>query len=133
MKTRIRTNCNIRSLLAASVFCGGFGAPILAIAEDAPLSNVADPSVYKVLDENELFRVVLATWQPGQRDAYHSHPANAAYRLGDCKVRVYGPGNKVMVERDAKAGTVNLQKPISSHSLENLSSHVCQVLIVERK
>ena len=133
MKTRINTNCSIKTLLAAGIVCGGLGIPVLATADDAPLSYVADPGVYKLLAENELFRVVLATWKPGQRDTYHSHSANAAYRLGDCKVRVYGPDGKVTREGEAKAGTVNLQTPISSHSLENISSHECQVLIVERK
>ena len=76
---------------------------------------------------------MLATWKPGQRDTYHSHPANAVYRLGDCKVRIYGPGDKVMRDSDLEAGTVNLQAPIASHSLDNIGSTVCQNLIVERK
>jgi hypothetical protein len=133
MKIRMNTNCNIKTLLAAGIIFGGLCVPVLATADDAPLSYVADPGVYKLLAENELFRVVLATWKPGQRDTYHSHSANAAYRLGDCKVRVYGPDGKVTREAEAKAGTVNLQAPIPSHSLQNISSHECQVLIVERK
>lgn len=129
----MNTNRKIKTLAAAAFLCGGVGVPAMVAAGDAPLSYVASPDVYKVLAENELFRVVLATWQPGQRDIQHSHPANAAYRLNDCKVRVYGADGKVETERDAKAGGVNLQKPIASHSLENLGTSVCQVLIVERK
>ena len=116
------------SILVLAV-CGQSGA----FAQDVPLSSAASPEVYKILAENELFRVVLATWQPGQRDAYHSHPANAAYRLTDCKNRAYGPGDKILREGEAKAGSVNLQAPISSHSIQNISTSVCQVLIVERK
>jgi len=133
MKIRMNTNRNIKTLLAAGILCGGLGVPILATADDVPLSYVADPTVYKLLAENELFRVVLATWKPGQRDTYHSHSANAAYRLGDCKVRAYGPDGKMTFEGDTKAGTVNLQKQIPSHSVENISPKECQVLIVERK
>jgi hypothetical protein len=133
MKIRMNTNRNINTLLAAGIVCGGLGVPLSATAADAPLSYVADPGVYKLLAEDELFRVVLATWKPGQRDTYHSHSANAAYRLGDCKVRADGPDGKVTFEGEVKAGTVNLQKPIASHSLENISSKECQVLIVERK
>ena len=124
---------NIRGLITASVVCGGFGIPGIVSAADSPLSFVADPSVYKVIGEDELFRVVLATWKPGQRDKAHSHPANVAYRLGDCKIRVYGPDGKMTSESEPKAGSVNLQKPIPAHSLENISSKECQVLIVERK
>src|SRR4051794_40606952 len=42
--------------------------PLAASAQNAPLSYVANPGVYKVLAENDQFRVVLATWKPGQRD-----------------------------------------------------------------
>ena len=125
--------CNIGNLIFASMVCGGLGVPTIVAAADSPLSFVADPSVYKVIAENDLFRVVLATWKPGQRDIAHSHPANAAYRLGDCKVRVYGPDGKMTAEAEPKAGAINLQNPIASHSLENISSKECQVLIVERK
>ena len=80
-----------------------------------------------------MFRVVLATWKPGRRDVFHSHPANAAYRLNDCNMRVYGPDDKVQSEGARPAGTVNLQAPVPGHSLENRGNADCQVLIVERK
>ena len=100
---------------------------------DVPLSHVAEPGVYKVIAENDKFRVVLATWQPGQRDAYHSHPANAAYRLTDCKNKVFKPDGTVTRGGEVKAGTVILQESVASHSFQNDSDKVCQTLIVERK
>ena len=120
-------------LIAASIVRGGLGVPAMVAAADSPLSFVADPSVYRVIGEDELFRVVLATWKPGQPDIAHSHPANVAYRLGDCKIHVYGPDGKMVGESEPKAGAVNLQKPIAFYSSENISSEKCQVLIVERK
>lgn len=124
-------NRKIGFLIAATLACGG--AAGIAMAADVPLSHVADPAVYKVIAENDLFRVVLATWKPGQRDVPHSHPANAAYRLVDCYMRNYGPDNKVQSEGERLAGTVALQKPVPNHSLENIGKSDCQVLIVERK
>jgi beta-alanine degradation protein BauB len=121
------------ALVASSIVCGASLLPVLSCAQDAPPSHVADPGVYKVLAENEQFRVVLATWKPGQRDVYHSHPANAVYRLTDCDVRAFGPDNRVVGSSQPKAGTVNLQAPIPSHSLENVGSAMCQMVIVERK
>lgn len=123
----------ISVLLGASLVCGGLTLSPMATAETAPLSNVASPEIYKVLAENELFRVVLATWQPGQRDVQHSHPANAVYRLTDCKNKVYRPDGSIAREGELKAGTVGLQKPIESHSYQNVGDKVCQVVIVERK
>ena len=109
------------------------GMPVASLADDVPLSNVAEPGVYKVLAENDQFRVVLATWKPGQRDAFHSHPANAAYRLTDCKNKVYLPDGSTARGGEVKAGTVLLQKPVASHSFENVSDKECQTLIVELK
>jgi len=126
-------NMSKRCLLAG--LCSGtlLGAAFTAVAEDAPLSVHANPEIYKVLAENDEFRVVLATWKPGQRDTWHSHPANASYRLTDCKNKVYLPDGSVARGGEVKAGSVILQKPVVSHSFENVSDKECQSLIVERK
>lgn len=120
------------AVAAAMVFCS-LAIPVISQAEEAPPAHIADPEVYEVLAENDQFRVVRATWKPGQRDAYHSHPANAAYRLTDCKNKVYRPDGSIAREGEPEAGSVKLQNPIASHSFENVSDHECQTLIVERK
>jgi beta-alanine degradation protein BauB len=122
-----------KTAIVGVVAAMAMGLPVASIADDAPLSNVAEPGVYKVLAENDQFRVVLATWKPGQRDAFHSHPANAAYRLTDCKNKVYLPDGSTARGGEVKAGTVILQKAIASHSFENVSDKECQSLIVELK
>ena len=104
-----------------------------ARAEEVPLSHVADPNVYSLIAENENFRVIVATWQPGQQDAFHSHPANAAYRLTDCKNRILKGDGSIAREGDVKAGSVVLQDPVAGHSFKNMSDQVCQTLIVESK
>lgn len=123
----------LRKNTAVAIASIALGLPLASFADDAPLSTVAEPGVYKILAENDQFRVVLATWQPGQRDAYHSHPANAAYRITDCKNRLFKPDGTIAREGEVKAGSVVLQNPIQSHSFENVSDKVCQILIVERK
>jgi hypothetical protein len=117
----------------AAVITGLFVAYAPAHAQDAPLSHVATPGVYKVLQENEQFRVVLATWKPGQRDEFHSHPANSTYALTPCHARLYGPDGKVLGEAERQAGSATLQPHIASHSFENIGPNECQILIVERK
>ena len=131
MLTRSRMNKNVMMGLLTSVAL--FSVSTLSRSADVPLSHVAEPGVYKVIAENDKFRVILATWQPGQRDAYHSHPANAAYRLTDCKNKVFKPDGAVARGGEVKAGTVILQEPVASHSFQNDSDKVCQTLIVERK
>ena len=104
-----------------------------ASAEEVPLSHVADPDVYDVIAESETFRVIVATWQPGQQDAFHSHPANAAYRLTDCRNRILKLDGSIAREGEVKAGSVVLQNPVPGHSFKNMSDEVCQTLIVESK
>lgn len=108
--------------------CGQSGA----FAQSAPLSHTASPEVYKVLAENEQFRVVLATWQPGQRDADHSHPPIAVYNISGCKVRVHTANGRI-IEGDLPPGRVTLHPAIASHSFENADTKECRTLIVERK
>src|SRR5688500_356049 len=72
--------------------------PLAASAQNAPLSHIANPSIYKVLAENDQFRVALGTWKAGQRDEFHSHPAHVTYALNECTLRLYGPDNKVVFE-----------------------------------
>lgn len=123
-----------RSSVAASYFVGiVLAAPFATMAADAPLSYKASPEIYKLLAENDQFRVILATWKPGQRDAQHSHSAATAYRLTGCKSRIFGPDGKVLSEGEAKAGSVVLNNAIVSHSLENIGTTDCQTLLVERK
>jgi hypothetical protein len=104
-----------------------------AAAQETPLSYQASPAVYTLLAEDANFRVILATWQPGQKDVQHSHSASVAYRLTDCAARSYGGDGKVLGEGAAKAGSVILQDKIGSHSLENVGAAECKVLLVERK
>lgn len=104
-----------------------------AHAEDkAPLSYVAAPETYKLLDENAQFRVIMQNSKPGHRDAWHSHSALAVYRLSDCSSRIYEPDGKYK-DGNAKEGHVAFLPAVSSHSFENTGKTDCKALIVEQK
>lgn len=62
-----------------------------AHAQTLPRSFVASPEIYKVLAQNDQYKVIAVTWKPGQKDALHAHPANAVYYLTDCSLRIYAP------------------------------------------
>ena len=72
-------------LLAA----GGLGLSGQAIAQGQPRSFEASPDVYKVIAQNDTYKVIEVTWKPGQRDQMHSHPASAVYYLTDCTCLLY--------------------------------------------
>ena len=76
----------------AGALCGALlGITVPAMAEDAPRSYEASPDIYKVIAQNGPIHVIMATWKPGQRDAWHSHPAAGVYFLTDCQSYVYLP------------------------------------------
>lgn len=130
----MKTTRRLGNTIWIGVACAMSGLSTGALADgDAPLSYKADPAVYKLLGENETFRVVLATWKPGQRDAYHSHSEQVAYRLTDCHGRMYKADGSVGGEGSPKAGSIAFRKPVTSHSVQNTGTTECRVLIVERK
>ena len=106
---------------------------VQVMAGDVEPSYKADPAVYKVIAENEHFRVIISTWKPGQRDAMHSHEGPlAGYRLTDCNLKVYTPDGKSKA-REAKAGEALFNPVIAAHSVENVGASECKLVIVEKK
>jgi quercetin dioxygenase-like cupin family protein len=91
---------------------------------------VASPDIYKVIAQNEQYKVISVTWKPGQKDVLHSHPANAVYYLTDCNLRIHAPDGS---SRDAqpKAGAAVVQAPIPGHVLENVGSADCRLVMFE--
>ena len=68
---------------------------LTAVAQNAPPPYQADPDVYKVIFEDQNFRVILSTRKKGVRDKDHSHAiSSVAYLLTDCINRVYTPDGK---------------------------------------
>jgi hypothetical protein len=108
-----------------------FGVPH-ASAEDAPRSYVASPDVYKVIADDGKTKVIMATWPPGKRDNWHSHPPTGVYRLTDCDSRTYTPDGK-FTDSSRKAGSAIVQAAIPSHSFENRGTTECRTIIVERE
>jgi len=117
--------------LGAAVFlCAGASA---AMAQSAPPSYQADPDVYKVIFEDQNFRVIAATWKKGVHDKPHSHLVpSVAYFLTDCMSRIYEPDGKTR-ESNTKAGAAHAVPITQSHSAENIGPADCSVVFVERK
>jgi hypothetical protein len=122
----------VRFVTAIALALGTIGATGWAMAQGVPHSLVASPEIYKLIAENEQYRVIEVTWKPGQRDQFHAHPASAVYYLTDCNLRGYGP-NGVLGQRENKAGTAIVQAPIPSHSIENFGQSVCKLIMFEPK
>jgi hypothetical protein len=104
-----------------------------AIAQEVQPTYKADPSVYKVIFENENFRVIEARKAKGQRDKAHSHPVpSIVYFLTDCNEKLAGANGQTR-NASNKAGTVQAPPTIKSHTSENVGASECHQIFVERK
>jgi hypothetical protein len=105
------------------------------MAEDAPPTYKGDPGVYKLIFEDQNFRVIEAIRNKGVHDKLHSHPSpSVLYFLTDCLDQLYdGSGKPVGKPTLAKAGTVRAVPVVHAHSAENVGQNDCHQIFVERK
>jgi len=124
-----------KASVLALVFASGcvLAAHHSALAQQAPRAPVASPNIYRVVAENEQYRIIEATWKPGQRDGWHSHGApSAGYNVTDCTVRLHMPDGKV-TDITSKAGEGRIGPQVVSHSLENVGKADCRLILFEPK
>lgn len=108
-------------------------ASFAAVAQNAPPSYQGDPDVYKVIFEDQNFRVIAATRKKGVHDKVHGHPVpSAIYFVDDCTTKQYAADGKT-AEATVKAGTAFAVPIIASHSAENTGPADCHQIFVERK
>jgi hypothetical protein len=106
---------------------------VSAAAEESAPSYQADPTVYKVILEDQNFRVIASTWKKGTTDKPHSHPVPfVIYPLTDCTLRLHNADGTTR-ENKTQAGTAFSGITIASHSAENISESDCRAILVERK
>jgi hypothetical protein len=122
-----------RTHVALVAVAMSFFALSAAFAQNAPPSFQADPSVYKVIFEDQNFRVIMGTWGPGITDKPHSHPVpSVAYAVTDCSLELKSADGKT-VKISPKAGTATPVPITASHTAHNTGSTECKTVFVERK
>lgn len=127
MKHVITTTTALGCIVASTIMFSG-----ATTAGDVPSAHVASPDVYKVLNETDKLRVVLATWKPGQKDNMHSHPILAAVSLTDCHFRITKANGKSVEKKPKALKGARIKGPIKAHQFQNIGKTTCQTLIVER-
>lgn len=104
-----------------------------AVAQTAPPTFQGDPDVYKVIFEDQNFRVIEAIRKAGVHDKTHGHPLpSVVYNVTDCSGNIYTPDGK-STPFSAKAGSVGAVPVVASHSAENTSTTDCHQIFFERK
>lgn len=82
----IRTSAAIATVLVTAT---------VAFAQNAPPTYQADPDVYKVIFEDQNFRVIATNRKKGVHDKEHVHPApSVVYNITDCATKTYTPDGK---------------------------------------
>ena len=107
----------------------------VALGQSSPPTHQADPDVYKLIFEDQNFRVIDSVRKNGVHDKLHSHPVPfVVYYVTDCKTQLYGPdGKPVGPPIEAKAGTARSVPAIHAHSAENVGNGDCHEIFVEHK
>jgi len=120
----------------ATLGLGAFAALAIvsaATAQNSAPTYQADPDVYKVIFEDQNFRVIATTWKKGATDKPHSHPLPfVSYLLDDCTLRIHNPDGSTR-DLPGKAGAANAGAVTASHTAENVGAADCHGILVERK
>jgi hypothetical protein len=67
----------------------------VAFAQNAPPTYQGDPDVYKVIFEDQNFRVIATNRKKGVHDKEHGHPLpSVVYNITDCTTKIYTPDGK---------------------------------------
>jgi hypothetical protein len=124
----------MKALLATAIGFGLVaGVTTGASAQQAEPTYKADPEVYKVIFEDENFRVIEAFRKKGVHDKPHSHPLpSVVYYVTDCTTKQYNPDGKT-TDNVRKAGTAGAAPVTPSHSAENTGDADCKQIFVEKK
>jgi hypothetical protein len=124
----------IRTTLTLSAMSLLYLISFPAAAQDAPPSYQADPDVYKVIFDDQNFRVIEVIRKKGVHDKLHSHSLpTVGYNLTDCTSKAYDAGGKVVSENTRKAGEAGAAPVTPGHSVENTGTGDCKQILVEKK
>ncbi len=90
------------------------------------------PDKYTVLLENEYVRVLEYEIQPGEKDAWHTHPPKASYIVSGGKLRITPEGGESFVV-DEVSGNAAWMGAVGPHFGENIGTTPIRIALVEIK
>ena len=90
------------------------------------------PDKYTVLLENEHVRVLEYEIQPGEKEAWHTHPPKASYIVSGGKLRITPEGGDSFVV-DEDSGTAAWMGAVGPHFGENVGTTPIRIALIEIK
>ena len=88
------------------------------------------PEKYTVLLENEHVRIVEYVINPGEKDAWHTHPPKAAYIVSGGKLRITPEGADSFVVQE-ESGNATWMGALGRHFGENVGTTPVRIVLVE--
>lgn len=117
-------------LLGASLFTFALAFTSKAASAQDPVKLA--PENYKVILENDRFRVIDWRLKPGEKEPMHSHPFGVlVYYFSEAKLKTTFPDGRT-AEGSAKASEVLWREPVT-HFGENIGDTEAHGLLVEPK
>lgn len=104
-------------------------APIESQGSSAPRA-ISVANHFRLLEQHAGYRLVLATFEPDQRDRLHSHPAVLWFALTEVHLRMAEPGSEP-VEVHLEAGESRHTEAVAAHTVSNLGASVARLLLLE--
>lgn len=121
--------------LALGALCAALLAPPAWAAEPALVdidAVAANPSIFKLLLENEHVRVLEYTLAPGERDQWHTHPPKVSYVLSGGTLEVFLEDG-TSFKADEVTGTASWADYRGKHYVSNVGTTPVRILLVEDK
>jgi len=88
--------------------------------------------MYRVLLENEQVRVVEYQVLPGEKDAWHTHPAKVSYVVSGGELRITTEDGQSF-DVTEKAGSATWFEAVGKHRGENIGNTPVRIVFVEIK
>lgn len=93
---------------------------------------IASPDIYTLLLENEHVRVLEYLIEPGEREAWHTHPPKAIYVASGGKLRITTEDGKSFVV-DENTGDAAWMNAVGRHYGENVGTTPIRIVLLEVK
>jgi len=93
---------------------------------------IASPDIYTLLLENEHVRVLEYLIEPGEREAWHTHPPKAVYVASGGKLRIITEDGSSFVV-DENTGDAAWMNAVGRHYGENVGTTPIRIVLMEVK
>ena len=127
----VTTKMKSRIIITACVLTLAAHATAQQKPEHIEVTEVS-PDIYTVLLENEHVRVLEYLLEPGEKEAWHTHPPKVIYVVSGGKLRITTKGGDSFVV-DEKSGDTAWMGAVSPHFGENIGTTPIRIVLVEVK